>query len=121
MGNQFASSQRVIALCDVCGFQYKLRELKNLIVKGRDTNVKACRECWNPDQPQLRLGEFPVNDPQAIRDPRPDQSLGPSGDFSSRGIQWGWAPVGGGNDPFGLTPNVLVGTGVIGQVTVTTS
>mgnify|MGYP003624412029 FL=1 len=121
MGNQFASSQRVIALCDVCGFQYKLRELKNLIVKGRDTNVKACRECWNPDQPQLRLGEFPVNDPQAIRDPRPDQSLGPSGDFSSRNIQWGWNPVGL-NDPFNLVKdNRLIGVGQIGQVTVTTS
>jgi hypothetical protein len=121
MGNQFASSQRVIALCDVCGFQYKLRELKNLFVKGRDTNVKACRECWNPDQPQLKLGEFPINDPQAIRDPRVDLSLGPSGDYSSRGIQWGWNPVGGGNDPFGLTPNTLVGLGVIGQVTITTT
>ena len=43
MGNQFASAQKVIALCDVCGFQYRLRELKNLFVKGRDTNVKACR------------------------------------------------------------------------------
>ena len=118
MSNQFASSQKVIALCDVCGFQYKLRELRNLFVKGRDTNVKACPECWNPDQPQLRLGEYPVNDPQAIRNPRPDQSLGLSGDFSSRGIQWGWNPVGGGRDPFRLAPNTLVGTGQIGQVTV---
>ena len=66
---RFASSQKALALCDVCGFQYKLRELKNLFVKGRDTNVKACRECWSPDHPQLRLGEFPVNDPQAIREP----------------------------------------------------
>ena len=118
MGTRFASSQKVNALWDVCGFQYKLRELRNLFVKGRDTNVKACRECWSPDQPQLRLGEFPVNDPQAVRDPRPDQSLGPSGDYSSRGIQWGWNPVGGGDDPFGLTPNTLVGAGQVGQVTV---
>ncbi len=118
MGTRFASSQKVNALCDVCWFQYKLRELRNLFVKGRDTNVKACRECWSPDQPQLRLGEFPVDDPQAIRDPRPDQSLGPSGDYSSRGIQWGWNPVGGGDDPYGLTPNDLVGTGQVGQVTV---
>ena len=118
MSTRFASSQKVNALCDVCGFQYKLRELRNLFVKGRDTNIKACRECWSPDQPQLRLGEFPVDDPQAIRDPRPDQSLGPSGDYRSRGIQWGWNPVGGGDDPFGLTPNTLVGAGQVGQVTV---
>ena len=121
MGNPFSSSQKIIALCDVCGFQYKLRELKNLFVKGRDTNVKACRECWSPDHPQLRLGELPVHDPQAVRNPRVDQSLGPAGDTSSRDIQWGWNPVGGGSDPFGLTPNTLLGTGVIGQVTVTTT
>jgi hypothetical protein len=121
VGNPFSSSQKIIALCDVCGFQYKLRELKNLFVKGRDTNVKACRECWSPDHPQLRLGELPVHDPQAVRNPRVDQSLGPAGDTSSRDIQWGWNPVGGGSDPFGLTPNTLLGTGVIGQVTVTTT
>jgi hypothetical protein len=74
MGQRFASNKRAIALCDVCGFQYKLRELRNLIVKGRDTNVKACPECWDPDHPQLHLGEYPVDDPQALRDPRPDNA-----------------------------------------------
>jgi hypothetical protein len=120
MGNKFASSKNALALCDVCGFQYKLRELKNLFVKGRDTNIKACPECWDPDHPQLKLGEFPVDDPQAIRNPRPDQSLGVSGDTSSRVIQWGWNPVGL-NDPFNLTPNSLVGTGKIGTVSVVIS
>jgi hypothetical protein len=72
MSNRFASGQKALALCDVCGFPYKLRELRNNIVKGVDTHVKACPECWDPDQPQLHLGEFPVDDPQALRDPRPD-------------------------------------------------
>ena len=72
MGNRFASARIAIAMCDVCGFQYKLKVLKDLVVKGRNTNIKACPECWNPDQPQLRLGVFPVEDPQAIRNPRPD-------------------------------------------------
>ena len=72
MGNRYASGQNALAECDVCGFRYKLRELKSLIVKGHDTNVKACRSCWTPDQPQLHLGEFPVDDPQAILNPRPD-------------------------------------------------
>lgn len=121
MSNRFASSERAIAECDICGFQYRLTELRSLIEKGRDTNLKACRECWVPDHPQLKLGEFPVNDPQAIRDPRPDRSTGPSGPYSSRGIQWGWNPVGGGNDPYGLTPNDLVATSYLGTVTVVTS
>ena len=65
----------------------------------------------------MKLGEFPVNDPQAIRDPRSD--IG--GLVESRDTQWGWNPVGVGRDTYGLTPNDLVGTGVVGTVTVTTS
>ena len=121
MANRFASGKRAIAYCDVCGFQYKLRELKDLVVKGKNTHINACIECWNGDHPQLKLGEFPVDDPQALRDPRPDQSLGDSGNTSSRDIQWGWNPVGGGNDPYNLTPNILVMTSSVGQVTVTIS
>ena len=56
----------------MCGFRYKLRDLQVLIIKGKNTNILACTECWNPDHPQLHLGEYPVSDPQAIRNPRPD-------------------------------------------------
>lgn len=116
MSNRFASARIAIAECDICGFQYKLRELKNVIRKGQDTNLKACPECWNPDHPQLMLGEYPVDDPQALRDPRSDASER----ADSRDIQWGWDPVGL-NDPFGLLPNNLVATGSVGTVTVVTS
>ena len=116
MSQRFASAQNAIAICDICGFQYKLRELRPLIVKGNKTNLKACPECWNPDQPQNRLGEFPVDDPQAVRDPRSDAAELEA----SRDIQWGWNPVGL-NDPLGLTPDNLEGRGAVGTVTVTTS
>jgi hypothetical protein len=72
MGNKFASDNNALSECDVCGFRYKLRTLRYLIVKTKTTNVKACNECWSPDQPQLQLGMYPVDDPQAIRNPRPD-------------------------------------------------
>ena len=116
---RYASAKKAIAECDICGFRYRLKELKSLVVRGRDTHIKACPECWNTEQPQLRLGEFPVDDPQAIKDPRPDFA----GLESSRDIQWGWAPVGNGkeNDPFGLTENSLIGTASVGSVTVTTT
>jgi hypothetical protein len=32
MSYKYASGQKAIAICDVCGFQYKLTELKELIV-----------------------------------------------------------------------------------------
>lgn len=72
MGLKYASGKHAIAECDVCGFQYKLKELKSLVVKGQVINVKACPDCWTKDQPQLQLGRYPVHDPQAVRDPRPD-------------------------------------------------
>lgn len=72
MSNRFASGKRAIAECDICGFRYKLKELKMTIVRGERTNILACRQCWSPDHPQLSLGKYIVTDPQAIRDPRPD-------------------------------------------------
>lgn len=74
MSVAYARGKNAAGLCDVCGFRYKLRELKNVIVKGRKTATKACPECWDPDHPQLRLGEKPVIDPQALRDPRSDRA-----------------------------------------------
>jgi hypothetical protein len=68
---------------------------------------------------------YPVEDPQAIRNPRPDTSyyeVGSNGAGGSRVIQWGWNPVGGASDTYGdLTPNDLVARASLGSVTVTTS
>ncbi len=114
MSNRFANGKKAFGFCDVCGFRYKLKELRNIVTKGKDTNIKACRECWSGDHPQNKLGEFPVNDPQAIRNPRPDFA----GYGSSRNIQWGWNPVGDGNNLYGLSVNNLEMVASIGDVTV---
>lgn len=140
MPNKFASGKNAIAQCDRCDQRYMLKELRTQTVKTKPFKIKVCKSCWDPDQPQLQLGMYPVNDPQAIREPRPDtsylvsgttglqelltdstsiQGIGfPSG--GSRDIQWGWNPVGLGND-FGLTPNNLLAQGQLGTVTITTS
>ena len=104
MPSRFSSGKHAIAECDRCGFRYKLTELKNLVIKTKNVNIKVCPTCWDPDQPQLQLGLYPVNDPQAVREPRPDVSYytaGPliGGDGGSRVIQWGWNPVGNSNPP----------------------
>ena len=65
-------------MCDRCGFQYKLHELQSEVVDLNVTGTLVCPECWDPDQPQLQLGRWPINDPQAIRNPRPPQSLNAS-------------------------------------------
>jgi hypothetical protein len=122
MASRFASAKNSIAECDRCGFRFKLTQLKNLVIKTKNVSIKVCSECWEPDQPQLQLGLYPVNDPQAVREPRPDISyyeVGNDGATGSRIIQWGWAPVGGARwFDSSLTPNDLVAQGLVGSVTI---
>lgn len=143
MPNKYSSGKNAIAQCDRCNFRFKLKQLKRLVIKTKNVNILVCPECWEPDQPQLSLGLYPVNDPQAVRNPRPDspsyfqsglnglqitEQTGPGIDSTgvplggSRIFQWGWAPVGGSraNDA-GLTPNDLVAIGNVSSVTVTTT
>ena len=129
MPNRFASGKHAISQCDRCGFRYKLKQLKSLVIKTKNVNLMVCPECWEQDHPQLQLGMYPVDDPQALRNPRPDNTYYQAGlnvngnpTDGSRIIQWGWNPVGL-NDPLGLSglPNTLIGVGAIGTVTVQTT
>ena len=143
MPSKFASAKNSIAQCDRCGFRFKLKQLKTLVIKTKNVNILVCPECWEPDQPQLLLGMNPVSDPQAVRNPRPDspgyfqsgltgiqvqsgtgndvdQTGVPSG--GSRVFQWGYNPVGGASSfDAALTPNDLVGISALGDVTISIS
>jgi hypothetical protein len=142
MPNKYSSGKNAISQCDRCGFRFKLKQLRRLIIKTKNVNILVCPECWEPDQPQLSLGMYPVNDPQAVRNPRPDigyytaglnglqltEQTGTATDdtgiptMGSRVIQWGWLPVGGASSfDAALTPNNLVAAGVVASVTVTTT
>jgi hypothetical protein len=141
-GPKYASGKYAIAECDRCGQRYKLKELRKLVIKTKQVSIKVCQECWEPDQPQLQLGMYPVYDPQAVREPRPDVSYTLSGnnglqialnggttqnavgtpEGGSRIFQWGWNPVGGASyfDTV-LTPNNLVLTVNLGTISVQTT
>jgi hypothetical protein len=129
MGNRFAKGITAIAECDRCGQQYKLKKLKTEIIKQRQYQILVCPQCWDPDHPQLMLGTFPVDDPQALRNPRRDTTYVQAGvntngyiTGGSRDIQWGWNPVGGSRFfDADLTPNYLALGALIGTVTVTTT
>ncbi len=129
MGNRFASGKKAIAQCDRCGQRFLLKVLKREVIKGRNYDLLVCQECWDPDHPQLHLGEFPVDDPQGLRNPRRDTTyyvagVGPDGELTggSRVIQWGWNPVGGSRGfDNALTPNDLALAVQLGTVTVTTT
>jgi len=135
MANMFSSGKFSIAMCDRCGQQFKLKQLKYEVIKTKLYQLKVCEECWDPDQPQLQLGMYPVYDPQAVREPRrdstyvaaglnglQDSAIGADNGYptgGSRDIQWGWYPVGGSkNFDVVLTPNYLVGTANVGTVSV---
>lgn len=140
MPNRFASGKFAIAQCDVCGFRYKLKQLKQLVIKTKNVNILACAECWNPDQPQLQLGMWPVDDPQAVRNPRTDSNSYYQSGYNglqtnytvgtnplytgvpldgSRVIEWGFNPVGGSRSfDASLTPNHLAPRGLVNSVTV---
>jgi len=142
MPNRFASGKWAIAECDRCGQRYMLKELKKLVIKTKQVNIKVCPECWEPDQPQLQIGMYPVNDAQAVREPRPDTSYITSGtnglqtnvsggttvsgvgtvEGGSRIFQWGWNPVGGASFyDAALTPNNLNLVVQLGTVTIATT
>jgi hypothetical protein len=140
MASKYASGKYSIAECDRCGQRFMLKDLKNEVIKTKLFQIKVCKSCWDPDQPQLSLGLYPVNDPQAVRNPRPDVSYYSSGatglytssiasnsinnagypSDGSRQFQWGWGPVGGASSfSTALTPNNLIAYSQVGTVTIT--
>ena len=142
MGNRFSSGKYSIAECDRCGFRFKLHQLRREVVKTKNYELLVCGPCWDPDQPQLQLGMYPVDDPQGVRNPRPDRSYVTSGTTGlqilngsgtsideqgyqgegSRNLQWGWNPVGGSSFfDDALTPNNLALTVEIGTVSISTT
>lgn len=54
------------AICDRCGQQYYLKELKK-----EWTGFKVCQECYEPKHPQLEPKRG-INEPIAVYEPRPD-------------------------------------------------
>jgi NAD-dependent SIR2 family protein deacetylase len=62
----YASGKFAKAICDRCGFEYKLLELKK-----EWNGLKTCPECYEPKHPQLEPTPT-VADAQALYEPRPN-------------------------------------------------
>lgn len=79
MATRFASNKRAFSFCDRCGQRCQLKVMTYTYVLGHKQNIKVCRECrdeYNGDHPQYWVGiigsQKVSNDPQALREPRPD-------------------------------------------------
>lgn len=102
MSTNFASGVWAIASCDRCGFRYSLQELRELVIKTKKVNIMVCPECYEEDQPQLQLGMYPIDDPQALQKARPE-----AGVDQSRVTSWGFRPY----------CSSVTATGAVGTVT----
>ena len=91
MSTRFASEKKAFGFCDRCAQRYPLKKLRTYVVKGKIINMRVCPTCWDPDHPQLWVGIYgsqkAADDPQALRNPRPDTNLN-----DSRGL-FAWNPV----------------------------
>ena len=72
MSEAFAQGRIARGICDRCGWEYPLRDLHDEVVNLKKTGLFVCGPCFDVDHPQLRLGDTPIYDPQALRNPRPD-------------------------------------------------
>ena len=100
----YAKAKYAYGFCDKTGFRYPLKDLVPEYNNGVKTGFLVGRDVVDPDQPQNFLGRIKINDPQSLRNPRPDTSL-----LESRSL-FGFDPVG--NDAVFMTASV-------GKVTVT--
>ena len=73
----FTRGKYARAICDRCGI-----EISYLDLKDEWTGFRVCKTCWDPKT----AIEFPSNfpsDPEALRDPRPDNDIEASDGYAS--------------------------------------
>jgi len=72
MSQSYASGKHALAICDRCGCRTAYRELKVQVVNRRPSGLRVCSDCLDLDHPQLQLNTLRIDDPQALRNPRPE-------------------------------------------------
>ncbi len=83
----YARASKAFGFCDLTGFRYPLSDLVYEVVNGQRTGFRVGRDVVDQDHPQNFIGRVKANDPQALRDPRPD------GARDAANALWGWNPV----------------------------
>jgi hypothetical protein len=72
---KFATGKYAWGECSRCGCRAKLLSLRTETTMGRVNNIRTCETCWDAEHPQNFLPKFVQNDPQALRNARPDTGL----------------------------------------------
>tara|TARA_R100000963_G_scaffold34341_2_gene27834 strand:+ start:883 stop:1227 length:345 start_codon:yes stop_codon:yes gene_type:complete len=111
----YAKGKYALGVCDRTGFVYKLKDLRNQIVDQRRTGLMVGKDVLDKDQPQYQIGRLNVDDPQGLRNARPQKDL-----EQTRGT-YAWDPIGGWNSAYGASNlNNMVLYGHVGKLKITT-
>ena len=70
-----ARGKYAFGFCDRTGFRYSLDQLVAEYLNGVKTGLKVGFDVVDPDHPQNFLGRVRVDDPQSLREPRPESKI----------------------------------------------
>ena len=110
----YAGAKKALGEGDRCGFTYKLNELRYEVQDKVRNGLRVCRDCFDEDHPQLRIGDVDASDVQSLFDARVDKGEEESTSYFS------FNPIGGGLNVFGSSTMGLKMTGDVGKLTVST-
>lgn len=68
-----ARGKIALAICDICGLSCSYLELKEPIRDSQPTGLKVCKDCFDKDHPQYKVGDLIITDAISLEDPRPDR------------------------------------------------
>ena len=69
----YSSGRNAYGICDKTGFRYDLKDLVFEYRNGSKTGLRVGIDVVDPDHPQNFIGRMKFNDPQSIKDARPDR------------------------------------------------
>jgi hypothetical protein len=68
----YAKGKYAFGICDRTGFRYPVAELVYEFTNGKKNGIRVGRDVADGDHPQNFVGRVKSDDPQSIRDARPD-------------------------------------------------
>jgi hypothetical protein len=71
----YAKGKHAFGFCDRTGFRYPIHQLVVEVQNGIPTGFRVGYDVVDPDQPQNFLGRVKINDPQSLRNPRPERKI----------------------------------------------
>tara|TARA_Y100001938_G_scaffold145202_1_gene221376 strand:- start:98 stop:418 length:321 start_codon:yes stop_codon:yes gene_type:complete len=68
-----ATGKHAFGICDRTGFRYPIKDLVHEFNNGKRTGLRVGRDVADQDHPQNFVGRIKSDDPQSLRDARPDR------------------------------------------------